>query len=161
MGLLDDIRNLRREFANKAVELIKEKKDCIFLLNLDDVPMVRHSHNIFEGDSSDRVIRGWVGIVGTVEKTKRPLVRIVDADILRRANIFYPDQKMLNNERVCVRANTWTGYTWESLINLVGDTVDDSDIPPLFRELLYNDECFDTYEMTQEAVDNMRTPWRE
>ena len=151
MGLRDEITTLYHQYLDNSVELIKSKRDKIFALYTPELNY--HSNNCFEGDSITKDCRGYIKIVG--EKTDgQPLVRIINDDLIIRQNVFFPEQKCLNNRRRRVVARTFTGYSWRRLVGIVGDVVSPSKIPQLFKDLLDEKDNIDCGELTDEQIRN-------
>ena len=154
-SLLEQIREYKKEYLKKSVELIKANRDKVFSIAPQES---YHYCDPFEGDSGTTYFEGYVRIAGE-QSDGNPLVRIVHADIIVHMNHFYPDQKALNNCKRYIKFNTWTGYSWDSLVDLVGDVVDEDKILPFFKDILYSDDKVVGYMMKEEDIRNNIKPW--
>lgn len=72
---------------------------------------------------------------------------------------MYPDQKALNYCKHYIRFNTWTGYGWFSLVDLIGDVVEDDKLLPFFKDILYSDDELVGYMVNTEDIEKNIKPW--
>lgn len=154
-SLRKEIENFKQEYLMKSIELIKKNKEKIFsIAPLDSA----HSCHSGEGDSSTIFYGGYLRIVDE-QKDGYLLVRIVHNDIVVHNNFFYPDQRALNYCKHYIRFKTWTGYGWSSLVNLIGDVVEDDSLLPFFKDILYSDDEIVGYMVNTEDIEKNIKPW--
>ena len=154
-SLRKEIENFKQEYLRKSVERIKKNKDKIFsIAPLDSF----HTTVPFEGDSSTTYYDGYLRIVGEQENL-RLVVRLVHDDIVFRNNFMYPDQQAFHYCKHYIRFNTWTGYGWFSLVDLIGDVVEDDKLLPFFKDILYSDDELVGYMVNTEDIEKNIKPW--
>ena len=154
-SLRKEIENFKQEYLRKSVELIKKNKDKIFsIAPLDSF----HTNDPFEGDSSTTYYDGYIRIVSEQENGCL-LVRLVHDDIVVHTNQMFPNQKMLNYCKHYIRFKTWTGYDWFSLVDLIGDVVEDDKLLPFFKDILYSDDELVGYMVNTEDIEKNIKPW--
>lgn len=141
-------------YKEKYISWLKETKGTVF--RLKDIPPY-HFNNPFEGDSVITFNDGYCKIIG--EKNGNPIVRYMHMDTVARGNVFCPDEKMLNNTRYYVNIHNFTGYTYESLMDIIGDKVDESDLIPFVKDIMDDDYELKGYMVSIEDVENNTPPW--
>ena len=154
-SLRKEIENLKQEYLRKSIELIKKNKEKIFSIALLDS---FHTNDPFEGDSSTTYYSGYLRIVDEQENG-RLIVRLVHDDIVVRNNHIYPNQEALNYCKHYIRFKNWTGYGWSSLVDLIGDVVEDDKLLPFFKDILYSDDELVGYMVNTEDIEKNIKPW--
>ena len=141
-------------YKEKYISWLKETKGFVF--RLKDIPSY-HFHDPFEGDSSTTYNCGFCKIIG--ENHGKPIVRYMHMDIVVRQNMLFPDQEILNNTRYYVNIHNFTGYTYESLMDIIGDKVDEEDLIPFVKDIMNDDYELKGYMVDPEDVKNNTPPW--
>ena len=80
-------------------------------------------------------------------------------DTVVRQNMLFPDQEMLNNVRYYVNIHNFTGYTYESLMDIIDDKVDEEDLIPFVKDIMDDDYELRGYMVNIEDVENNTPPW--
>lgn len=141
-------------FKNKYISWLKETKGTVF--KLKSIPSF-HSNNPFEGDSVTTFNNGYCKIIG--EKNGNPIVRYMHMDTVVRRNVLWPDQGILNNTRYYINIHNYTGYTYESLMDIIGDKVNESDLIPFVKDIMDDDYELKGYMVDSDDVVNNTPPW--
>lgn len=141
-------------YKEKYISWLKETKGTVF--RLKDIPSY-HFNNPFEGDSVITFNDGYCKIIG--EKNGNPIVRYMHMDTVSRWNVFWSDEKMLNNTGYYVNIHNFTGYTYESLMDIIDDKVDEEDLIPFVKDIMDDDYELKGYMVSIEDVENNTPPW--
>ena len=141
-------------YKEKYISWLKESKDIIF--KIKPVPSL-HSNSLFEGDSLTRYSNGYGKVIG--EKNGNPIVRYMHMDIVVRQNTLFPDQGILNSTRYYVNIHNYTGYTYESLMDIIDDKVNESELIPFVKDIMNDDYELKGYMVDPDDVVNNTPPW--
>ena len=144
-----------KTYVNKYVNWLKESKGTVF--RLKGQPSF-HTSNCWEGDSHTTYFGGYCKIVGE-GKNGQPIVRHMRMDLVVSYNPFYPDQKMLNNTRYYVNIHNYTGYSYESLMDIIESPVPESEVIPFVKDIMDDDYELKGYMVDPEDVTNNTPPW--
>lgn len=141
-------------YKDKYISWLKESKGTIF--RLKNFPSY-HFNNPFEGDSSTTYYGGFCKIIG--EKYGHPIVRYMHMDVVVKQNMLFPNQEILNNTRYYVNIHNYTGYTYETLMDIIDDKVDEEDLIPFVKDIIDDDYELKGYMVKIEDVENNTPPW--
>lgn len=141
-------------YKDKYISWLKESKGTIF--KLKELPSY-HKNNPFEGDSSTTYFGGYCRVSG--ENQGSPVVRFMHMDIVVRNNIFYPEQKMLNNTRYYVNIHNFKGYSYSDLMAIIDRPVNESELIPFVKDIMDDDYELRGYMVNSEDIKNNTPPW--
>lgn len=141
-------------YKDKYISWLKESKGTIF--KLKELPSY-HTNNPFEGDNSTTYFGGYCRVSG--EKQGNPIVRFMHMDIIVRNNIFYPEQKMLNNVRYYVNIHNFTGYSYSDLMTIIDRPINESELIPFVKDIMDDDYELSGYMVNSEDIKNNTPPW--
>lgn len=141
-------------YKDKYINWLKESKGTIFKIN---VPPSFHMCDGFEGDSGTTYFGGYCKIIG--ENDGDPIVRYMHMDLVVHQNHFYPDQKMLNYVKYYVNIHNFTGYTYESLIDLIDRPANKSELIPFIKDIMDDDYELKGYMVDSKDIENNTPPW--
>ena len=80
-------------------------------------------------------------------------------DIIARNNIFYPEQKMLNNVRYYVNIHNFTGYSYSDLMDIIDRPINESELIPFVKDIMDDDYELRGYMVNSEDIENNTPPW--
>ena len=143
-------------YQEKYIKWLKETKGIIFKLR---VPPTFHSNNALEGDSLTVYNGGFCKIVG--EDSDRPIVRYMHMDLHNHQNLFCPDDKLLNYTKYYVNVHNFTGYTYESLIDIIERPACKSELIPFVKDIMNDDYEIKGYMVHIDEIENNIKPWEK
>lgn len=143
-------------YQKKYINWLKETKGMIFKLK---VPPTFHTNNPFEGDSLTVYNGGFCKIIG--EHFGRPIVRYMHMDLHTHQNHFYPDEKLLNYTKYYVNVHNFTGYTYESLMDIIERPACKSELIPFVKDIMNDDYEIKGYMVHIDEIENNIKPWEK
>ena len=143
-------------YQENYINWLKETKGTIFKLK---VPHTFHGNNPFEGDSLTVYNGGFCKIIG--EHFDRPIVRYMHMDLHTHQNHFFPDQKLLNYTKYYVNVHNFTGYTYESLMDIIERPACKSELIPFVKDIMNDDYELRGYMVPIDDIENNIKPWEK
>lgn len=138
-------------YKKKFISWLKETKGTIFKLK-DEQPY--HTCNSFEGAASTTFFGGYCKIED--DESGRLVVRLMHMDGVSSWNHFYHDENWF---RYSVSVRNFTGYSYESLMNIIDRPATEEELIPFVTDIMSERYEIDGYFLNAEDIKNNRKPW--
>ena len=166
MNNLEELNKINESYNQALLDYFHKHKNKIMLMKDIKSEYTNSPYAaLFEGNSNARWNKKYMygKVIGwnDEEKTKRPLIRGISLQFFQEKF----DRKW-SEEKVCVKLNTWSGYTTLSILTdpTFGGFVDDeTTLPKFVLDSFYNDttNMNSAYVISFEQFNNNERPWLE